>query len=405
MWQFIELNKRKTIILLIVLTLFLVGFSTLLGLYITGTTDGVEIGLIIGIICTIGIIFYAKFNASKFFLDQVNAVPVKKGEMPVLENITEEMSIASALGFVPKIFLVNSPYPNAFSVGINRENAGIAVTTSLLSLLNRDELTGVIAHEIAHIKNQDTLYLMYAGVIFGVIVAISDTLLRSFRYSSTRRSSNRNEGGGEAVILLIIILFAILSPICVRLLYFSLSRKREFLADASACQYTRFPTGLASALYKISNFTITGKKREDEGSNQLIQCMYIHNRLQTAENFFSNLFATHPPVEKRIEVLKKMGAADIKEYTRAYSTVTGDKKLITNKNLMKMNIETLAIASAIADDAEEKKINKQRQAKNAYYNAQNYTIINCECGTILKIPPEIKRKSVQCPHCKKNYTK
>ena len=407
MWFIIEQNKRKTAIFLVILTLFFLFFGTILGFSFSNdmynkTYYGTFAGLLISFICFIGIIIYTKFNASKFFLNQVGATPTKKDDLPVLHNVVEEMSISASLGFIPKIYIINSEIPNAFSVGINEKNAAVAVTVGLLSNLNRDELQGVIAHEIAHIKNLDSLYLMYAGVIFGVVVCISDTIIRGFF-----RSRNRKGGGAGILIALIL---ALISPILVKLLYLTISRKREYLADACACQYTRYPTGLASALNKISNFSYSGDKNEvikneKMNSNKIVSCMYIHNFLQKEKpNFLDELFSTHPSTKKRIEVLKQMGASDIEEYNKVYRAVVSDKALINNKNLIKMNIESIPIVAPLVEQTETKeetRIIRQRKAKDGLKKAMNYKVIHCDCDTKLKIPPELKISEITCPNCNK----
>lgn len=418
MWYIIESNKRKTFVLITLMVLLLMALWVVIGIcFSSDITFGGFLGIALSIISAIGIIIYVKTNSSKFFLNQVDAVPIENGDYPVLENIVEEMSISANLGFVPKIYIVCSNVPNAFAVGMNEKNSAIAVTTGLLSLLNRDELQGVVAHEISHIKNQDTLYLMYAGVIFGLIVTVSDSLLRGF----SRSRSNR--GGGPLILILII--FLILSPIMGKLLYFSLSRKREFLADACACQYTRYPTGLASALNKISNYSYVKKEKNDDedifdedictdekvNSGKIVSCMYIHNFLQKkTTNALSNLFASHPPISKRIQVLRKMGAADIEEYQKVYTSVVSKKHLIPKNKLSKMDIQHLAIVTPLVEEKveEQKPQNapkkeetiRHRQAKDVYYKAKEYKIINCPCETKLKIPKEYKKDSIVCPHCK-----
>lgn len=303
MWFIIEQNKRKTAIFLVILTLFFLFFGTALGFSFSGDIYngnyyGTLIGLLISIVCFIGIIIYTKFNASKFFLSQVGATPIKKEDLPILYNVVEEMSIAASLGFIPKIYIINSEIPNAFSVGVNEKNAAVAVTVGLLSNLNRDELQGVIAHEIAHIKNLDTLYLMYAGVIFGVVVCVSDTILRSIS-----RSSSRSSKGNAGIAVLIALVLAIISPILVRMLYLTISRKREYLADACACQYTRYPTGLASALNKISNFSYSGNKKAVLKNEKIFQgllflaCIFTTFCKKKNQAFLDELFF-YPPIHK-----------------------------------------------------------------------------------------------------------
>lgn len=417
MWYIIESNKQKTNVLLTLMVFVLAILMIVFGVYFTGDISfGSIFGLCITIIFSVWIIIYVKKNSTKFFLDQVNAVPIKEKDYPVLENIVEEMSISANLGFVPKIYIVDSKTPNAFAVGINKQNSAVAVTVGLLNLLNRDELQGVIAHEISHIKNQDTLYLMYAGIIFGVIIAIADILIRSIG-----RSRNNK---GSAPIIILALIFAILAPVAGKLLYFSVSRKREFLADACACQYTRYPTGLASALHKISNFSYNNdsenkidtekdfneniSKDEKIDSGKVVSCMYIHNFLQKKHKMsFLNLFDSHPPIENRIKVLKSMGAADIVEYQKTYTSIVSKKHLIPKNKLSKMDIQHLAIVTPLVTETNEtspeikikEKITQQRKVKNVCYSAKNYKIIDCACETKLKIPPEYQKETIRCPHC------
>lgn len=416
MWFIIESNKRKTAIFLFFITVFLLFFGAVLGFSFStdlyeGTYYGTAIGALISLMCLIFIIFYVNAKSSEFFLNQADAVKVCGDSMPVLRNVVEEMAISSALGFVPKIYLIESSVPNAFAVGINEKNSAVAVTTGLLSILNRDELQGVIAHEISHIKNKDTLYLMYSGVILGVIIAVSDFIIRAFLRSSSRRS----KGAGLGIFIAVIL--ALLSPVIVRILYFTISRKREFLADACACQYTRYPTGLASALYKISRYepAMTDKEfimDEKAASNKLLNVMYIHNFIQAnkPKTFLSGLFATHPSIDDRINILKSMGAADIEEYAKRFSIVVANKNIISRNKLASLNLAPIpvvvpAVVSMSVEEEQNQKIKeerktRQREAKDAYKQAKNYKIIKCDCETILKIPPEYNRSTVICPHCK-----
>ena len=440
MWFLIESNKRKTAVFLTVLTLIFVLSGVIIGYAIdidAAMENGHGIskngyiftiaGLLISLILLLGIIIYVKLNSAKFFLDKVFALEIDKNDYPVLCNVIEEMSISAALGFVPKAYIVESKIPNAFAVGLTEKNSAIAVTTGLLSILNRDELQGVIAHEISHIKNRDTLYLMYAGVILGIVVFLSEGFLRGRH----RRGSSR-----DSILILVMLVLAIVAPIFVKLLYFTISREREYLADACACQFTRYPSGLAGALKKISSFRYEEPNAdeadlEDAGSNiwadekideeiasgKVISAMCIHNFLQKkTRNSFSELFATHPSVQKRIAILKKMGACDIQEYNNVYSTVVAKKQLISKDNLLKINAAPLAIvvpAALAAENSENSKCNdnkeqisdnrieRQRKAKDAYKKAANYKIINCKCGVILKIPPELKINQITCPECGK----
>ncbi len=174
-----------------------------------------------------------------------------------LFNVVEEMAIASGLP-MPKVYIINDPAPNAFATGRNPKTASVAVTAGLLGRLNRDELQGVVAHEMSHILHRDILFVTLAGIMLGSVVLLSQVFLRGMMYgggSRRRFSSGGGKGGGgaAAILLIIAIVVAILAPIMTQLLYFALSRRREYLADAGAVRLTRYPEGLASALEKIAN--------------------------------------------------------------------------------------------------------------------------------------------------------
>ncbi len=335
MWFIIESNKRKTWFLLFSLVSLLVIFGALIGLYIDPESfDGLIAGIIISTFFAIVIIFWTRIESSKIFLNQLNAYPLEDDSIPVVKNVVEEMAISANLGFVPKIYIVPSKVPNAFAVGINSKNSAIALSVGLLSLLNRDELQGVVAHEISHIKNKDTLYLMYAGIIFGAIVMLSEIIIRG---GLNRRMNNSSKNGAGIVALLIIIVLSILAPILSKILYFTISRKREYLADACSAQFTRYPLSLASALKKISSYDTEKIEKDEITKDKVISTMYIHNYLMNdKENFLDGLFSTHPPIEKRIEILEKMAGSDIKDYSKTYNDVFKGKVLIPKEKLDKI---------------------------------------------------------------------
>ena len=218
------------------------------------------------------------------------------------------MRIAASLPAMPSVFIIDTPVPNAFAVGLNPERACVAVTVGLLERLNRDELQGVIAHELGHISNRDTLFMTLAGVTLGAIVLLADAGMRMMFWGGGRRrsSSSSGKGGGAAAILMIAALvLAILAPILARLLYFACSRQREYLADASAAQYTRYPAGLANALRKIA----LQQDPQKIPVNRVVAPMYAINPLAAAGS--ASIFGTHPPTEERIRRLMEMqgGAA------------------------------------------------------------------------------------------------
>ena len=241
-------------------------------------------------------------------LSSANAREVAHDEAPQLYNVVEEMRIAASLPAMPRVFIIDTPVPNAFAVGLKPERACVAVTTGLLERLSRDELQGVVAHELGHISNRDTLFMTLAGVTLGAIVLLADAGLRMMFWSGGGRrrsssSSGKNGGAALAVMMIAALALAILAPLIARLLYFACSRQREYLADASAAQYTRYPAGLAGALRKIA----AQQEAKKIPVNRVVAPMYVINPLAAAGSF--SVFGTHPPTEERIRRLMEMQGA------------------------------------------------------------------------------------------------
>lgn len=249
--------------------------------------------------------FISYYNSDKIILRMSNAQPAGVVEQthPHLKHIVEGLSIAAGIP-KPKMYVIDDTAPNAFATGRNPEHGIIAVTTGLLDKLDRHELEGVIAHEISHIKNYDILLSSISVILVGVVALMSDWLLRSFWYGRRgRRSSKSRSGGGNAQIIMVVIaiVLAILAPIVAQLLRLAVSRKREFLADASGAHLTRYPEGLASALDKLANDT-----EPLEVANKSTAHLYIINPLREHASFMNNLFSTHPDTDERIAALKRM---------------------------------------------------------------------------------------------------
>jgi heat shock protein HtpX len=227
-------------------------------------------------------------------------------DAPVLFNVVEEMAIAGGLP-MPKIYIIEDSAPNAFATGRDPEHASVAVTSGLLEKLDRDELQGVVAHEMAHVGNLDIRYAMLVGILVGTTVLISDFFLRGLWFGGSGR---RREGGGQAqlVMMIVAIVLAILAPFFARLIQLSISRQREYLADATAVQFTRNPKGLADALQKISS-----DSEVLEAANRATAHLYIVNPIKKFEERAKGLFSTHPPVEERIQILRSLEAGGIPE--------------------------------------------------------------------------------------------
>jgi heat shock protein HtpX len=233
--------------------------------------------------------------SDKIALKLSNAKPAGESEYPELHNIVENLAITAGLP-KPKVYIIPDNAPNAFATGRNKDHAAVAVTEGLLHTLDRSELEGVIAHELAHIGNRDILISTITVVLAGFVSIVADFFLRSSIY----RSNDNNKGGGLMVIIGIILM--ILAPIFATIIRMAVSRKREFLADASGALLTRYPEGLAKALEKISAYQSPMEKASDATAH-----MYISSPFGAkAMKGMHNLFATHPPVEQRVSALRDM---------------------------------------------------------------------------------------------------
>ncbi len=233
------------------------------------------------------------FFSDKIVLKMSGAKAITRSEHKELWNVTENLSITAGLP-MPKIYVIEDTSPNAFATGRDPEHSVVAVTTGLLSILDRNELEGVIAHELSHIKNRDMLLMTVAVVLVGFVVLLSDFFIRSTIYG---HGSDR-DGRIQIVMMVVGIALAIFSPIIAKLIHLAISRKREFLADASGVLLTRYPEGLASALKKISNHGVPLKK-----ANHAMAHLYISNPFGVKTSYMHRMFLTHPPVEDRISAL------------------------------------------------------------------------------------------------------
>ncbi len=392
MWQAVKQNKIKSVILIFIMGILLI----VLGAAIGGAASGDERGLLGGVMIA-GVLWFfltviAVTQGKNILLSLSGAREVTHDDAPQLYNVVEEMRIAAALPATPKVFIMESRAPNAFAVGTPM-NSAVAVTTGLLSVLSRDELQGVVAHEIGHIKNQDSRFMTIAGVMLGVIVILADVFTRSVFYGGMgrRRSSSKDSGQLQLILFIVAIVLAILAPVLAQMLYFACSRSREYLADASAALFTRYPEGLASALEKISRATIPL-----ESANRVTAPMYIINPLNKASgNAAFSLFSTHPPTEERIKILRSMASAGLGDYNAAYGKVKGG--IIIGKTDLR-SAEELELRG-IKPPQEVDKSRQTREANDILHRLNNFIFITCPCGLRLKIPPAFTGKSVDCPRC------
>ncbi|RJQ31330.1 zinc metalloprotease HtpX [Candidatus Parcubacteria bacterium] len=228
--------------------------------------------------------------------------PITKEDNMELYRLVENLSIASGIK-MPRVYIIDDQSPNAFATGRNQERAAIAVTTGLMRILNKNELEGVIAHELSHIGNRDILVSTIVVVLVGFVALLSDFFLRAQFFRGRRE---REEGGQVQLILTLVgIALAILAPVTATLIQLAISRKREFLADATGALMTRYPDGLASALEKISSYPVSLRR-----ANKATAHLYIVSPLKGKEgtSWLAKLFMTHPPIEERIRALRGLDA-------------------------------------------------------------------------------------------------
>jgi len=370
------------------------------GAYVYPNGGGVN-GLFIAIFAWIILSFVSIFGSKSIFLSISKAKEVKHSVHPQLFNVVEEMKISANLPAMPKIYIMHERAPNAFATGVSPEDSAIVVTSGLLERLNRDELQGVIAHEMAHILNRDVRFLTMAGILLGSITLVSEVFLRGLYYGgSSRRYSSRSSssGGGQAqaVIMIVAILVAILAPILARIFYFAISRKREYLADATAARLTRYPEGLASALEKISDSAY-----DLSVGNKIMAPMYISNPLKKKKKGLSHLSSTHPPIEDRIKILRNMmHGAGYQNYQESYEAFLGRKESLIPASGLKIT-ESVPIRSASAESS--KPASGQATFRNLgdiVRAANGFAFLTCACGLKIKLPDNYKKSSVDCPRCK-----
>src|SRR3712207_3936636 len=265
----IAVNRRKSLLLIAAFLAFVAVFGYVIGWAWIGDPAGALFGL--GLAFVVGTISgIATYHAGdRMVLAASRAREITHDDAPILFNVVEEMAIAAGLP-MPKVYIIEDSAPNAFATGRDPDHASVAVTSGLLKKLNRDELQGVIAHEMSHVGNFDIRYAMLVGVLVGTTVLISDFFLRGLWFGGGRR----REGGGQAQIIMLVvaILLSILAPLFARLLQLSISRQREYLADASAVRLTRNPRGLADALQKIG-----GDREVLEVANRATAHLYIRS--------------------------------------------------------------------------------------------------------------------------------
>jgi heat shock protein HtpX len=306
-------NKRNSVLLVVSFCLFVTVVAMVLGLGLLAYSgvnlsrlslvEGVVIGVVAGVISMLlSLIGY--YAGNDMILAVSGAQPIRHEDDPELFNVVEEMAIAAGIP-MPRVYLIHDSAPNAMATGRDPQHAVVAITTGLRSKLTRDELQGVIAHEVSHIRNYDIRLMLLMAVLVGSVVMLCDFFWQILRWgpSGGSRKSGKDGGGGVVflVILVVAVILAILAPLLAQLIQLAVSRQREYLADASAVELTRYPQGLANALKKID-----ADPADLQSANRGTAHLYIANPIKKFEARAHTAFASHPPIQDRIRRLEAL---------------------------------------------------------------------------------------------------
>ncbi|MCX6002023.1 MAG: M48 family metallopeptidase, partial [Chloroflexi bacterium] len=312
MWEQIRDNQVRSVILVTVLGIILLLLGSLLGQTVLGDWSA---GLLIALLVWIVMTLVGYFQGDSILLSISKARKIGPDDLPRVYNVVEEMKIACGLEKMPDIYIVDDPAMNAFATGRDKNHASVTVTSGLLQKLNRDELQGVVGHEMAHIRNRDVLLMAMCSILLGTIVMLAWYGSRILFFGGGTRRSSSGGGSAQIIILLVAIVLMIFAPIMAQFIYLAISRKREYLADASSALYTRYPESLASALEKIAAST-----EQIKSANNATAPMYILNPFRKGGRVAEDLSSTHPPTSERIRILRSMaGNVSLAGYESAYN--------------------------------------------------------------------------------------
>jgi heat shock protein HtpX len=296
MYSQIDSNKRKTIFLIVIFALIVLLIGWTYGQMTDTGYSGLALAAIISIVMSLG----SYFAGDKVALLTAGAKgPITEADSQYVYHLVENLAITAGLPN-PKVYIMPDPAINAFATGRDPKHASIALTQGAIEKLNKLELEGVIAHELSHVKNYDILLMTVVIVLVGLITLLSDWFIRMRLFGGRDRDS-KESGQLQMILLVVGVIFLILSPIIGKLIQLAISRKREFLADASGSLLTRYPAGLAGALEKIA-----ADSQPLDHANNATAHLYIANPFGNSRKFLSKMFATHPPIEERIALLKNM---------------------------------------------------------------------------------------------------
>lgn len=414
MWEAIAANRRRSILIIALMGVILMTLGATIGMYVADSArsfqpwesapDPQETILLGGLygagaaaLLWLGMWMTAVYGGDKLMLNSVHARRIVKSDSPRLWNTVEEMSLAAGLPQMPRVYLVEDPAPNAFAVGRKPEHSAVAVTTGLLRLLNRDELQGVVAHEIGHIHNLDIRFMTIAAVLVGSVELLSRAVVQVGAHAPHgRRAGGGRSNKGAGVLLALVFLLAVVSPLLAQLLYLACSRQREYLADASAARFTRYPEGLASALEKIA---VHQSGYKVENVNRAVAALCIINPLEHLK--LSSMVSTHPPTEARIQILRGMGGgAGYVDYEAAWKRIQGRESRLTALEAAARSGERISARAASSEpEAEPSAVERAREVADLIDRFANYLLIPCACGMRIKVPPEYHREAVECPRC------
>ncbi|RKX69568.1 zinc metalloprotease HtpX [candidate division WOR-3 bacterium] len=293
LYELIDANKRKTyLFILIISVIFAIVGYTVVNIFRWGISGYLAFAIFI-----ILYNFILYYNSDRLALAVSGAKPADPQVYMVLHNVVEEVALGAGVP-KPKVYIIPTSSPNAFATGRNPEHASIAVTEGLLNIMNREELQGVIAHEISHIKNYDILLMTVIAAVIGLLILLRDFIWR-FAFLGGRR---RGKSQAAAILLIVGLILAVVAPFLALLIRAAISREREYLADASGAYITKYPQGLANALEKLKNFYQPFPRASNATAHLFIASPFGKDRMAKV----SDLFATHPPIEKRIERLRAL---------------------------------------------------------------------------------------------------
>lgn len=301
-YQQIRQNKLRSLLLVLLIVALLGALGFLAGYLFTGELAGafifVPLAMLLAGVLSVG----AYYGGDSVVLAASRARPVTEQDAPQLINVVREMSLAANVP-EPKVYLIDDTAPNAFATGRDPAHASVAATTGLLDKLDREELQGVIGHELAHVANYDIRFSLLVGVLVGSVALLADMIARAAFWGSMSRGSRRssNSGGGAAIILVVGLVVAVLAPIFASLVQMAVNRQREYLADATSVELTRNPYGLERALAKLA-----ADQEPLEVANRATQHLYVVNPVKKLDNAANGLFSTHPAIVDRINRLRRM---------------------------------------------------------------------------------------------------